>query len=540
MRRQAEAAPKSWKPIIGRVKELPHRNIGEDTTRLFDYRTAKVDGQIIEVANYRRDGKLVGQKLRYPDKQFRTLGNMRDAPLFGQHLCRNGGKYLTVTEGEIDALSASQMQGNKWPVVSLPNGASGAVDAFRRNLEFLNSFEAVKICFDNDEPGQLAALECAKLLVPGKAQIVHLPLKDANEHLVQNESESYVSAWWNAETYRPDGLVAAKDVDLSRSKSFEQIWEYPWPALTKALYGRKAPELVMHASGSGMGKSTVNRELIKHALEQGERVGVMMLEESVEDTIHHLMALELNKPIRKILAARAVNAKLAAQGKPTIDFGIEDNLTDDEYQGAKDALLRSGKLILLDHWGSLDSEDLILKLNHMATGEGCSQIFIDHISILVSGMDSGNERKDIDLLMTRLRGFVQQTHVHVDAVCHLTKPKGTPFEEGGQISLRDFRGSGALYQLADTCLAYERNQQHNDRAIANTVVVRSLKDRFGGFTGIAGALRFDSGTGRLREIEWTQDRESGEIQFADSNNNPVSYDEIIEADVFDDEGKELV
>lgn len=526
--------PNDWTPIKGVVRALDHRGITLETARLFNYRVAKVNGEVVEVANYYENGELIGQKIRKPGKRFQSQGNMKGAPLWGQLLCRSGGKFLTVTEGEIDAMSASQMQGNKWPTVSIPNGAAGAVEAFKRNLEFLNSFEGVKIVFDNDEPGTKAAHACAKLLRPGKAQIVTLPLKDANEHLMKGETQSYISAWWNAKTFRPDGIVAANEVDLSVAACAHKVWEYPWDSLTKVFYGRKAPELVMHASGSGMGKSTAIRELIDHSLRQGETVGVMMLEESVQDTIHHLMSLRLNKPIRKILAARAVNDKLVAAGRKAIDFGVEDNLSAEEYASSKAELLNSGKLFLFDHWGSLDSENLMNKLDYMAISCGCSMIFIDHISILVSGLDSGNERKDIDILMTRLREFVQQTKVHVDAVCHLTKPKGTPFEEGGQISLRDFRGSGALYQLSDLCIAYERNQQHVDRDIANTVIVRSLKDRFGGFTGIAGALKFDTSTGRLNECEW-EIGEDGNVTFSPQKDKTVSYTEIIEPDFTDEE-----
>ena len=45
--------------------------------------------------------------------------------LFGQNTCRGKGKYITITEGELDALSVSEMFDNKH-VVSLRSGASAA------------------------------------------------------------------------------------------------------------------------------------------------------------------------------------------------------------------------------------------------------------------------------------------------------------------------------------------------------------------------------------------------------------------------------
>ena len=117
-------------------------------------------------------------------KDFRSVGSLKRAPLFGGHLWRTGGKRIIVTEGEIDALSIAEMQQCRWPVVSVPSGAAGATKAIRSNLEFLNSYDKVIFCFDSDDAGREAAQKCADLIRPGKAHIASLPLKDANEMLL--------------------------------------------------------------------------------------------------------------------------------------------------------------------------------------------------------------------------------------------------------------------------------------------------------------------------------------------------------------------
>ena len=440
-----------------------------------------------------------------------------------------------MTEGEIDAMSIFQMQEGKWPVVSIPNGAPNAAKSFRENLEFLNSYDEVVICFDNDEAGKAGAIEAAMELTPGKAKIAQLSLKDANEHLLAGDSRTVITALWEAQTYRPDGILHVKDVKLGGSKDMK-VWDYPWMCMTKALYGRRSGELVMHTSGSGMGKSTVIRELILADIQAGENVGVLMLEESTQDTKHDLMSLLLNKPIKRILAARKMNEMRRASGKNAIDFDIVDDLTDEEYEGAV-VQIEGRNLFLYDHFGSQDCDTLIHKLEYMVKSLGCTKIYLDHVSIVISGMDSGNERKDIDVLMTKLRSFVEQTDCHVDAVCHLTKPQGQPFEEGGQISLRDLRGSGSLYQLADSVLGYERDQQHQDRKVANTIMIRSLKDRFGGFTGLCGALYYDKEHGRLKEIEWTTDADGNIVHSWDSLETEV-FASV--ADEGDDAGDDLL
>jgi len=108
-------------------------------------------------------------------------------------------------------------------------------------------------------------------------------------------------------------------------------------------------------------------------------------------------------------------------------------------------------------------------------------------------------------------------------VCHLTKPQGQAYEEGAQISLNDLRGSGSLAHLSDSVIGYERNQQDTDKNVANTIMVRSLKDRFSGYTGLVTALRYDHKTGRLIEVEYKLD-ETGKVTFGFTSGDP--YQEL--------------
>ena len=61
---------------------------------------------------------MVAQQLRFADKSFKWLGDTDKITLFGQNLWRDGGKILVITEGEIDAMSVSQVKVIKYPVVS--------------------------------------------------------------------------------------------------------------------------------------------------------------------------------------------------------------------------------------------------------------------------------------------------------------------------------------------------------------------------------------------------------------------------------------
>ena len=153
--------------------------------------------------------EVAGIKVRKPNKDFAWEGSAKGTSLFGQQLFQDGGKFITITEGECDAMAAYEILGSKWPVISLKNGASGAVKDVKENLEFLEKFDCVVISFDNDKPGKDAARRVARILRPGKAKVLTLPedFKDANDVLKQGRQQAYVTAWWAAKLYTPSGVL---------------------------------------------------------------------------------------------------------------------------------------------------------------------------------------------------------------------------------------------------------------------------------------------------------------------------------------------
>src|SRR5690606_5630789 len=210
-----------------------------ETCRKFGYFVGEFNGKTVQVAPYyNKEGQLVAQKVRFPNKDFITTGDFKKVSLFGSQLWGSGGKKLVITEGEIDAMTVSQLQGHKWPVVSVPNGAQGAANSIKDNLEWVMSFEEVILMFDMDDPGRKAAVKVAELLPPGKAKIASLPLKDANECLVQGKGEEVIRAIWNAREYRPDGIVDIDELIEEIEKPIEMGLPWCFPTLTKHTYGR--------------------------------------------------------------------------------------------------------------------------------------------------------------------------------------------------------------------------------------------------------------------------------------------------------------
>jgi twinkle protein len=138
----------------------------------------------------------------------------------------------------------------------------------------------------------------------------------------------------------------------------------------------------------------------------------------------------------------------------------------------------------------------------MVKAMDCKFIIIDHLSILVSGLDDGDERRNIDMLMTKLRSLVEETQCGMLLVSHLRRGTGdNGHEQGKEISLSMLRGSHSIAQLSDGVIALERDQQAKDPVQANTTTVRVLKNRYAGETGIATYLLYDKDTGRMAEID---------------------------------------
>ena len=274
------------------------RGINEETGRKFGYGIGTYMGQRVHVANYYDErGELCGQKLRFANKDFKVLGTVTGC-LFGAQLWRSEGKRICITEGEIDALSLSQVQSNKWPVVSIPTGAQGAKKSIAANLNWLEQFEKVVLMFDNDEPGQKAAKEAALVLSPGKAKIASLALKDANEMLVSGKAKELVEAMWNAKVFRPDGIIPGNELwDAIISEPSVASVPYPWAGLNSMTMGIRQRELVVLCSGTGIGKSSVCRELASWLIGSGETIGYIALEESVRRTALGLMGIQANKPL---------------------------------------------------------------------------------------------------------------------------------------------------------------------------------------------------------------------------------------------------
>jgi twinkle protein len=368
-----------------------------------------------------------------------------------------------------------------WPMVSLPHGAASAKKDIQKQIPLLQGYQEIILFFDGDEAGRKASEEAAQVLPPGKVKIARLEgYKDASEALQENNAEAIRKAIWDAKEYRPDGIIEGKTLETLVTTPIPPAdHDYPFKGLQDKLHGIRYQELTTITSGSGQGKSTFCRQLAVNLLTKGVRVGYLALEESNRRTALGLMSTAVGKALH---------------------IGEHDR---EELEEDFHSTLANWNLYLFDGFGSFDPDIIYNRIEYLASGLECRVVFLDHLSILLSGLE-GDERRTIDQTMTRLRSLVERTGISLFLVSHLRRTGNdrTAHEEGGRVSLSQLRGSAGIAQLSDQVVALERNSQSDTERDITTL--RIIKNRYSGETGFAGKIKFNLETSRFTDYETTE------------------------------------
>lgn len=472
--------PKEGMIVGGEFKALRSRRIDEATCKHFGYRVAEFKGKTVQVAPYYdKDGRLVAQHVRFANKKFIWLGDPKAAMPFGAHRWQPTGKMLVVTEGEVDALSVSKAQGNAYPVVSIGCGAGPQVKKyFAKHMQYFAGYERVILMFDMDDPGRQAARDAAQVLGP-RARIAELPRKDASEMLVAGDVKTIIDAIWRAKEYRPEGIVDMADL-RERVKERPQ-WGLSWPfeSLTKLTFGIRLGEIYALGAGTGIGKTDLYTQTIKHLIvEHKVPVGVFALEQSPTET------------------ATRIAGKLAGK-----TFHIPDaGWTDEDLETAWKTLMSSGKVFLYDSFGVNEWDTIEEKIRYLRHAHDVEYFFLDHLTALSA--EAEDERKEIERLMAKMGSLVKELNCTILFISHLATPdQGKSHEEGGRVTIRQFKGSRAIGFWSHFMFGLERDQQANTLTTRQTTTFRVLKDRYTGrATGEVFYLGYDHETGLLHEV----------------------------------------
>lgn len=404
---------------------------------------------------------------RLSKKEFWAKGDLSTPGLFGKNVFPAGSaKAITVFEGEHDALSGYEILG--YPCVSVRSSSSAKAD-ITADHDYLDSFEKVYLCFDNDKAGQEALRSVKGILPPDKVYIVRITkYKDCNDFLVKGEAKEFKNIWWNSKR------VIASDGILSSFAEFKEILDeelkkpsipYPFPTLQKMSFGLRTGECVLFTALEGVGKTEILRAIEYHLLSTtAEKLGIIHLEESKSRFLKGLASYVLGKP---------VHLESSGVTKEEVLSTIQGLVKNDE------------RLFLYDMFGSVDNDNLISTIRYMAS-KGVKYVFLDHISIVVSGRSDDDERKLLDILSTQLKMLAQELDICIIFVSHVNDDLQT-------------RGSRNISKIADLHVYLHRNLEAETEQERNITRLLIKKNRFGGQTGPAGQLTFDPSTFKLEE-----------------------------------------
>tara|TARA_R110000868_G_scaffold356123_1_gene617675 strand:- start:492 stop:2093 length:1602 start_codon:yes stop_codon:yes gene_type:complete len=448
------------------------------------YATGKDVNNNVYFPYYDKEGTHIAYKVRGVDKTFKTEGDIKNSLLFGQQLFAKGGKFITICEGEFDALAAYQLMGSVYPAVSIRSGAQSALSDCKANFEWLDSFESIVICFDNDKPGLEATAKVAELF-GNKAKIFKgvEDLKDACDWLKAKKEKEWNTRWWSAEAFKPEGIVTITDIKERMLTPPVPGVAWCFPELTRLTYGRRKGELYAFGAGVGVGKTDVFTQQIAYDIDTlGKKVGVIYLEQNVVETGQRVIG-KLDERLYHV---------------PDADW------TRAEYVESINKLEAKDQLYMMEHFGTMDWKTIKSIIKFFNKAYDIEHIYLDHLTALSA--NELDERRALDGIMADMASLAQELGVIIHFISHLTTPDGKPHEEGGRVMEKHFTGSRAIARWSHYMFGLERNKQHADLIKRQTTTVRVLKDRFTGrATGMKFGLLYDQVTGMLSETLLTGD-----------------------------------
>jgi twinkle protein len=450
---------------------LPWRGVEKSTFSFYDVKT-KIDSA----------GKPFSIGFKYPndsykvrsltDKEFYSVkspSGETTAGLFGRDKFAAGShKYVTITEGELDALSLYQVI--RSPCVSVRSSSSAQLDC-TVDRSWLASFERIYICFDGDGPGRDAADKVARLFDYNKVYHVKLPggnRKDANDYVRSGDNDALRNIWSNARKYLPETIIS----DLS---TFSEILSgepkrglaYPWPTLDYMTYGIRTGETVLLTALEGVGKTEICHAIEYQALTKTEdAVAAIYVEEPKKRHLEALAGLELRQPVHL----------------PDCDIPRHQ-----VYAALQKVVGQDDRLHLYSHFGSDDPDVILDTIRFCVASRACRYVILDHISMVVSGLASKAATDALDYLSTRLEMMVKELDFALILVSHVN-------DEGLT------RGSRNISKIADIRINLHRDVLSDDRSVRLTTDVVVGKNRYCGRTGYAGSLLFDPVTYTLSEV----------------------------------------
>jgi archaellum biogenesis ATPase FlaH len=450
-----------------------------------------------------QDYAAAAYKIRILPKEFGSVGKFgKDSDLFGQWKFKTAqSKYVVITAGEIDCMSAYQMLEDyrksrnsdyaPTPVVSSVIGETGSYKQVKAHYKWLNRFERIVVCYDNDKAGKEAVHELAKVLPKGKMYVMELQLKDTNKYLEDGRTKEWIDCFFKARAYSPDGIVGSGGL-LDRIIEQALTPKIPLPPFMHRVQKQMAGGIPLGviinlASASGTGKSTIIDECTYYWIfNSPHRIGVLSMESDGGQYGTKILSRHVGSKIDLI---EDVDEKIAFLSKPEVVeqanhlFKLPDG--QDRWH------------LIEDRDGGLESmKNLIMSL--IITCE-CKVIICDPVSDLLESLNNEDQAG----FCKWMKGIVKSHGVTFVNVCHVRKNPGghKANSTGADLHEEDIFGSGSLIKSAACNLLFTRDKEAEDEIEKNTTYMKMSKCRWTGRTGMSGQYLYVAETHTMHDKE---------------------------------------
>lgn len=440
------------------------RDISQSTMEFFDVKTyVNADGESVKQVYRYPSG---GQKTRHLPKKFSVV-DFKSDELFGADKFNAGSaKSVTITEGELDAMSAYQMLGSKYPVVSLPS-ATPSNKIFEKTKDWLGSFEKIYLSFDNDGKAEGVAQKLANIFPNRVYRVPHDKFKDANEFLMAGCQADYKNAWYNAQKYIPENIFNTTDQFLSiiHDDDDSSYTSTGIQALDYVILGLMRGHFTVFQAPEGIGKTEFMRYLEYSLLTRDIPIAICHMEEVKKRSLLGLASYHLKKNVTR--------------------RDLIDNQT--EVDKAITELSEREHLYQFSVGVDEDPLEILERIRFLSQACGVHYIFFEPIQDLAySRVGDETVEAFLSQLSTKLARLSAELNVGIVTIAH----------ENDDGAIRDCRMIG---KRASVVIKMKRDKMATDDETRNTTELLVLKNRPTGSTGFGGMLTFDPETFTLSE-----------------------------------------
>lgn len=397
-----------------------------------------------------RDGKLIGCTYRKPGKKiYMEAGS--EQRLWGVDTFQPDNNTLYITEGHPDCLTLREM--GIYNSVSVPNGASSH-EWVNRDWDWLQQFERIVLCYDNDEPGRAAILD-----VKGRldfANLYELDYKDSKDinDMYMNDCENLFKTVRTPKEISMDGFISLQAVSTEAGVT-DELMSTGLTGFDQIFGGIGLHQSTIIMAESGAGKTTVMSNMIKGMLSKGQKVATWSGELS-------------NKMLKTWLYA-TIGGEEAVETKPH-PFRKDDFISSikREYEKKIDRAI-DGKLFCYDGNKS-NAFSMIKHFEYLHKRFGVKYFFIDNLSILDMSVKGLGQYEAESEFSKAVASFTRNNAVHLFLVAHPTKTSinSDPnfIDSKGRVknieryTQQQVRGSATLVNLIHNVLVLCRAKAH--------------------------------------------------------------------------------